>query len=387
MAKTRRIAIVINLDWTLKHHQEVFGGTQEYAKEHGWESVLWPFPPKVADKRGRKLYDGIIGRVRPELEASARKAKIPLVNVWVSSPCRNLPAVLPDEVEAGRMAAEHLRSRGFRRFGYVGYSRTTSSQDLQRGFREVARKHKIKITSYLASPSFSDSTRSWSRFQKDIRTWMAKLQPPVGVSTLNDKLARYVINAANEMGYQVPRDVAVVGLGNEEVVCLNPEPSITSIDLGWHQVGWHAGELLESLMNQRRPTKQSVTLPPVMLPPVSLLPRRSTDAFNVDDDIVAQALRYIAEESHNPIKVKDVVAHVPLSWRSLERRFQDCRGSTIGREITRFRIERAKRMLAETELLVKQVAKASGFANTRRLCEVFRRVEGMTPEQYRLVRD
>jgi transcriptional regulator GlxA family with amidase domain len=106
----------------------------------------------------------------------------------------------------------------------------------------------------------------------------------------------------------------------------------------------------------------------------------------VDDDIVARALRFIAEESHNPIKVKDVVARVPLSWRSLERRFQDCRGLTIGKEITRFRIERAKRLLAETELLVKQVAEASGFANTRRLCEVFRRVEGVTPEQYRLAR-
>jgi LacI family transcriptional regulator len=382
MAKTRRIAIVINLDWTMKHHQEVFGGIQEYAKERGWECVLWPFAPEVVDKRGRKLYDGIIGRVRPELEESARKAKIPLVNVWVSSPCKNLPAVLPDEVEAGRMAAEHLRRRGFRRFGYVGYTRTTSSQDLQRGFREVAREHKIKITSFLASPTFSESIRSWSRFQKDIHTWMEKLQAPVGVVTLNDKIARYVINAAYDMGYEVPGDMAVVGLGNEELVCLNPEPSITSIDLGWHQIGEHAGELLESLMNRRRPPKE-----PVLIPPLSLVPRKSTDAFNVDDDLVALALRFIAEQSHTPIKVKDVVAHVPISWSSLERRFKDCRSSTIGKEITRFRIERAKRMLAETELLVKQVAEASGFANTQRLCEVFRRVEGMTPEQYRLARD
>jgi LacI family transcriptional regulator len=174
----------------------------------------------------------------------------------------------------------------------------------------------------------------------------------------------------------------VVGLGNEELVCLNPEPSITSIDLGWHQVGERAGELLESLMNRRRPPKE-----PILISPLSLVPRKSTDAFNVDDDIVALALRFIAEHSHTPIKVTDVVAHVPISWSSLERRFKDCRCSTIGKEITRFRIDRAKRLLAETELLVKQVAEASGFANTQRLCEVFRRVEGMTPEQYRIERE
>jgi LacI family transcriptional regulator len=240
----------------------------------------------------------------------------------------------------------------------------------------------IKIASLLVSPSFSESTRSWNRFQEEIRSWITKLQAPIGVAAINDKLARYVINAAVEMGHEVPRDVAVMGLENEEVICLNPEPSITSIDLGWHQIGERAGALLEELMDRRRPSGE-----PILLPPLSLLPRKSTDAFNVDDEIVAQALRFIAEESHHPIKVRDVVAHVPLSWRSLERRFQDYRGVTINREITRFRIERAKRLLAETELLVKQVAEASGFANTRRLCEVFRRVEGMTPEQYRMNRD
>jgi hypothetical protein len=77
MPRPRRIAIVINLDWTMKHHQEVFAGTQKYAKEHGWESVLWPFPPDVVDARGRKLYDGIIGRVHPELAERAGKARIP----------------------------------------------------------------------------------------------------------------------------------------------------------------------------------------------------------------------------------------------------------------------------------------------------------------------
>ena len=380
MAKTPRIAVVINLDWTMKHHQEVFGGIQDFANQQGWESVLWPFPPESLKSRGRKLYDGIVGRIHPELEASAKAAGIPLVNVWVSSPCKSVPAALPDLVEAGRMAAEHLQGRGFRRFGYVGYSRTTSSQHFQQGLREVARKNDIKIESLLVSPNFSESTRAWSRFQENVRQWIQKIEAPIGVATINDKVARYVMNAAIELGYQVPADVAVIGLENEEVVCLNPEPSISSIDLGWHQIGQQAGKLLEGLMNRRARKKT------VLLPPVSLVPRKSTDAFNVDDDIVAQALRFIAEHSHQPIKVRDVVNHVPLSWRSLERRFHDNQRGTIGKEITRFRIERAKRLLSETDMLVKQVAEACGFANTKRLCEVFRRTEGTTPENFRAER-
>jgi hypothetical protein len=37
------------------------------------------------------------------------------------------------------------------------------------------------------------------------------------------------------------------------VNCLDPEPSITSIDLGWHQIGIRAGKLLEHLMNGGHP--------------------------------------------------------------------------------------------------------------------------------------
>ncbi len=177
-------------------------------------------------------------------------------------------------------------------------------------------------------------------------------------------------------------ELMVVGLENEEVVCLNPAPSLTSIDLGWQLIGERTGKLLETLMDGGPPPPQ-----PILLPPVTLVPRKSTDSFNVDDVIVAQALRFMAEECQRPIKVRDVVAQVPLSLRSLERRFHECRESTIDGELRRLRIERAKRLLAETGMLVKQVAEASGFANTRRLCEVFKRLEGVTPEQYRRQRE
>lgn len=369
---------MINLDWTLKHHQEVFGGIQDHATCQGWEVIPWPFAPDLTDGSGNTLYDGIVGRVQPELEEQAVKANIPLINVWVSSPSRHVPAVLPDLEIAGRMAASHLAGRGFRRFGFVGYTRTRSSQWLQNGFREASRTHQIKTNSLLVSPSFSESVRSWSRFQKQVREWLSKLHRPIGIATLNDKLARYVINAAIEMELDVPGDVAVIGLENEEVVCLRPEPSISSIDLGWHQIGESAGKALGRLMNGDSSQERME-----LIPPVSLVPRKSTDAFDVADETVARALRFIAEHSDKPIKVRDVVNHVPMSGRSLERRFQMSRAVTIKQEIIRFRIERAKRLLAETDLLIKQVAEASGFANSRRLCEVFRRLEGTSPEQFR----
>jgi len=379
MPPARRIAIVIDLDWTLKHHHEVFAGTQRYAREQGWESVIWPHPPAdLGRRRGRKAYDGIIARVTPQLAQQAARARIPLVNVWLSSPVTDVPAVVPDIRAAGRLAAEHLLGRGFRRFGFVGYARTRASTQLEAGIREGARREGLDLSRLLTSSSFSRSAQSWGRFQSRLTAWIENLRPPVGVLAINDKPARYVANAARQMGLDVPADVGVVGLGNETVVCLNPEPTLTSTEFGFHRVGYRAGELLDELMDGGAPPQEAI-----LVPPLALVPRGSTDAFAVDDEVVAQALRFIADQCHRPIKVSDVAAVVPVSWRSLERRFRKCRGWTINKEITRLRIEHVKRLLVETEMSVKKVATACGFANTRRLCEVFRHAEETTPGQYR----
>jgi LacI family transcriptional regulator len=375
----RRIAIVIDLNWTLKHHQEVFAGTQQYARDQGWESVLWPYAPAVVDGCGRKLYDGIIARATPQLAAETAQAGIPLVNVWVSSPARDIPAVFPDVHAAGEMAGEHLRARGFQNYAYVGFARTMGSRRLESGFRRVIREEGAgNYSRFLVSSAFRDSKRSWVVFQRGLNQWLKSLRLPVGILAVSDGVARSIANAAWELGVKVPQDIAVVGVENEEVVCLNPEPSLTSIEFGFNAVGIRASELLEELMDgaQEAPGQ-------ILLPPVALVPRRSTGVFSVADADVAKALRYISDECSRRIKVSDVVDRVALSRRSLERKFQNCRGGTIHGEITRSRIERAKRLLAETSLLVKQVAESCGFANTRRFCEVFGRLEGISPTQYR----
>jgi LacI family transcriptional regulator len=379
MTKPYRVAVVINLNWTMKHHQEVFGGIQEYAHEMGWESETCPYAPEITDSKGAPRYDGIIARATPQLASAAAAASVPLVNVWLSSPATGVPTVGPDVGEAGRMAGEHLISRGFRRFGYVGFRRARSSRDLDKGFRDVVRRPGSKNYSrILNSTAFCDSRRGWEIFQKEIGAWIAGLETPVGIIAGTDKLARYVIDAARKQGLDIPRDLAVIGLENEEVVCMNPEPTITSIDLGWPGTGRRAGEILGELMDGAPAPVERV-----LLPPVNLVPRRSTDAYDVDDPDVAQALRFILENCHRPIKVSDVIEQAPLSWRSMERRFREARGGTISKEITRLRVERAKRLLTETSMLIKQVAEACGFTDTRRLCEVFARELGISPERYR----
>ena len=56
---------------------------------------------------------------------------------------------------------------------------------------------------------------------------------------------------------------------------------------------------------------------------------------------------------------------------------------TIAAEITRLRLERAKRRLVETDEVLKTVATDSGFSSLNHFYRAFVRIEGVSPKEYR----
>jgi transcriptional regulator GlxA family with amidase domain len=103
----------------------------------------------------------------------------------------------------------------------------------------------------------------------------------------------------------------------------------------------------------------------------------------IHDRFVAEATRLIWTAGQHSMTVSDVAAHFPLARRSLERRFQRILGHTILDEIIRCRLERAKRLLVETDQPLKAVALAAGFSGTQHMAKVFHRAEGVAPARYR----
>ena len=55
MPKTRRVAVMLDLEWPYKRHAGIFAGTQQYAQEKGWESTV----DEYADDRLRSLWEGV----------------------------------------------------------------------------------------------------------------------------------------------------------------------------------------------------------------------------------------------------------------------------------------------------------------------------------------
>lgn len=105
----------------------------------------------------------------------------------------------------------------------------------------------------------------------------------------------------------------------------------------------------------------------------------------VQDRIVAEAIRSIWNHAQERLTVAEVVSSLPVSRRSLERRFQNVVGHTILDEIVRCRVERAKRLLRETDLPLKAIASQVGFSSVHRMARVFDRSVGQPPATYRKV--
>ena len=117
--------------------------------------------------------------------------------------------------------------------------------------------------------------------------------------------------------------------------------------------------------------------------PTELIAQGPQDVSVVRDRVVAEAMRLIWQQSHGPMTVDSLARQLPMTRRSLERRFQAAVGHGVYDEIVRCRLERAKRLLIGTDLSLKEVALAAGFTSADGMGRVFRRLEGLTPVEYR----
>ena len=174
--------------------------------------------------------------------------------------------------------------------------------------------------------------------------WLADLPKPVGVMACNDDRGREVLEACRAAKVRIPEEVAVIGVDNDELLCELSDPPLSSVTFGAERAGFEAAALLEQLM-AGRPKKPSQSLPGAL----GVVARRSTEVVLHEDQEIAAALRFIHDNAGRPIRVYDVVASLGDARRTLEIRFQQVLGRSIHEEIRRARLERAKRLLLETD--------------------------------------
>ena len=94
-------------------------------------------------------------------------------------------------------------------------------------------------------------------------------------------------------------------------------------------------------------------------------------------------LRQVLHESIKLPTVDDLAQHCGVTSRALSPLVKRATGVTLRHYIARERLNRAKALLDDQKLMVKQVAYSCGFASAAAFTAAFRKTTGMTPVEYR----
>lgn len=378
MPRSFHVAVVIDLNWPFRRHYEVLAGIRDFAeKQTNWTFDLGNFPQYELAQG--KSYDGIVGRVTKECHAAARKAGIPVVNVWSNSPvAKRVPGVYCDSRAVGKMAAEHLIERGFRSLACFGYLASAESKLQYHGMCDVARKHGYRCAWYATNPSFSDTAANWANFVAYVKRIQKSWEAPLGIAFALDQLCHSVLTICRAEGWKIPEELALIGCGDDQLICNASDPALSSIDLAAWDCGQEAARVLNDIMCGRKPPAS-----PVMIQPKKLLVRKSTDSYAVSDQRVARALGFMLKQSSDSLSVQDIAQFTGVGRQTLERGFQAHLGRTINEELIRMRISKLKQLLVETEESIKELSIRVGFGTTASMFPMFKRHTGITPMEYR----
>ena len=92
---------------------------------------------------------------------------------------------------------------------------------------------------------------------------------------------------------------------------------------------------------------------------------------------------HLSDEEEGRVALRTVARAVSMSYFHFSRAFKQSMGMTSTSYIAERRIERAKRMLEETELPISEIALRSGFSSQSHFTTAFRRLAGATPKAFR----
>jgi AraC-like DNA-binding protein len=101
------------------------------------------------------------------------------------------------------------------------------------------------------------------------------------------------------------------------------------------------------------------------------------------DRSLRSALEHIAQHFAEPLSLAKVARVAGFSPKYFSKIFHRQERTTFERYVLDVRLERARHLLAGTDLHVARIAELSGFRSPQNLCRVFRQAVGATPLEYR----
>ena len=347
-------------------------GVYSGGREFGWNVQV--IEPGAAEHKALELSrfwepDGIIVECGPEQNhfdpTIFGKTPVVFLDRNPKTLDKSAYCVIHDSVATARIAARELLSLRLSAYAYVPWPEQRFwSDERETGFAAALRLNGHGYARF-SGKAHSSNIRT---LQKELGNWLTDLPKPVGIFAANDIMAAQIAAAANRVGLDIPEDLALVGVDNDELLCENTKPTLSSVMPDFRAAGEKAATLLARIMANPKCRPSAETFGPL-----KLVRRASTNRSKRTDRNVLAALDLIRREACNGLKARDVFTCFPCTRRMAEIRFRAATGKSPLEAILELRRAKAEELLADPLRDRNAVANLCGYSSANALANFLRR--------------
>lgn len=376
--------IILLLDFAEEYSKSLLKGISKYSMEHGpWTYCRMPlYYRETIGMEGILEWakdwgaDGIIGQLYNDKDMDKiANSGIPIIAQDFKERFTEIPNITGAYREAGIIGAEHFLKKGYRNFAFYGFNDIVWSRERAEGFEERVNSAGYQV--HYFEHRKSRSSDLWYYKSQSLSRWLKSLPKPIALMACDDNQGLHITEACRQNKIRIPEEVAVLGVDNDEMLCELSDPPLSSIALDLEKGGYDTAKLLSRLIGGLSEPYD------IIVKPTQVITRQSTDIYATNDAHIASSLRFIHKNIEKNLQVDEIVKQVPLSRRSLEKRFLQITGMPVYKYIFNLRMEKFTQKLLETDHTIFEIALDLGLNDSKNIARQFKQVKGCNPIEYR----
>lgn len=383
----KKIGILIERERAFS--RELCRGIIQYAQDYkDWTLTMLDFE-SLMNQSALEKFDGFIIRaINKKIVKTFAATKKPVVDLFEEMTSSPFARVMQNPTKISQLAVRHFIQHHFSTFAFFGHEGVLYSDLRRDAFVECLRLHRKKCFIYQTPKSAIRNFErdvmirekySVSQEKRSIVSFIKRIPKPIAVFCSNDLRAHQLISVCRETGVDVPSEVSVLGVDNDEMLCAFSSPSISSIDPNAHGMGLKAAQMLAEMMDGKQ------VKPVVRIMPTQLVTRVSSETFSIEShpSWMSDALVFINTNVSKRLSASDVYRHVNRSHTVVDNAFRETLGTTVSKEIQEARLREAHRLVTTTALPFTSVSNLSGFASVQYFTRSFTTAFGKSPTSAR----
>ncbi len=307
-------------------------------------------------------------------------SKFPCVQVVDPKPITQLDCVLCDDYAGAMSALHHLLRLGYRQIGHLSLDTPLQPvRDRRQAYLNMLQQAELPIEeNWLLELPYGLTEADRVRRQPEIRKFLTQPRLPRALFICADWLASEVIECIQELGLNIPKDIALIGYDDALPYALTGIP-LSTVQNDFRQIGRLAVERLIFRIQNRAHAIEPCT---IRISPMLVI-RASSVQLTPTTERWDFVMRYIQDHFREELSLRQVADVLGVNPSYFSHHFRQVFGMRFTELVNQLRLEYAAQLLLTTDDTIATIVGVSGFQSLNNFYTVFKRNYGLSPNIYR----